>query len=251
MSPVGNSHSFYVPQPDPPVDGGCCRCFSASSGARTERSSSSDLWLMAKKVLAGSPSVVAVGGLMVLVLAAVASVPQHAAVPTQASRAAGAAAVSQITPAPTREATPRIVYPGPVVTSSEVAAKRLQARPADVPVVPILPKTSPAPASLDPQEASPGRAPARLMGVGAATPTAVVPQTASNTSDKISSATGAPARGVDLNSASVEELNGLGGGRIGRVIVNGRPYRSPDELLQKRVLSRATYEQIRGQIIVQ
>jgi hypothetical protein len=47
------------------------------------------------------------------------------------------------------------------------------------------------------------------------------------------------------------ELNALGGGRIGRAIVNSRPYRSPDELLHKRVLTRATYEQIKGQIIVQ
>jgi Helix-hairpin-helix motif len=188
---------------------------------------------------------------LALVLAAVASTPQHAAVPMQASGAAGAAAVSQVTPAPTREATPRIVYPGPVVTSSEVAAKRLQPRPADVPVVPILPTTSPAPASLDPQEASPGRAPARLMGAEVATPATVVPQATPNASVETPSATGAPARGVDLNSASVEELNGLGGGRIGRAIVNGRPYRSPDELLDKRVLTRATFEQIKGQIIVQ
>jgi DNA uptake protein ComE-like DNA-binding protein len=207
---------------------------------------------MAKlKVLPASPSVVAVGGLMVLVLAAVASVPQHAAVPTQASGAAEAAAVSQVTLAPTREATPRIVYPGPVVTSSEVAAKRLQARPADVPVVPILPTTSPAPISLDPQDAPPERAPARLMGAEVATPATAVPQAAPATSDKTSSATGEPARGVDLNSASVEELNALGGGRIGRAIVNGRPYRSPDELLHKRVLTRATFEQIKEQIIVQ
>ena len=89
------------------------------------------------------------------------------------------------------------------------------------------------------------------MGAEVAAPTTAVPQTASNTSDETPSATGAPARGVDLNSASVEELNALGGGRIGRAIVNGRPYRSPDELLHKRVLSRATFEQIKGQIIVQ
>ena len=79
----------------------------------------------------------------------------------------------------------------------------------------------------------------------------VVPQTASYVSDEPTNATEKPARGVDLNLASVDELNTLGGGRIGRAIVNGRPYRSPDELLHKRVLSRATYEQIKGQIIVQ
>ena len=84
-----------------------------------------------------------------------------------------------------------------------------------------------------------------------ATPTTVVPQATPSTSDETPVADEAPARGVDLNSASVEELNALGGGRIGRAIVNGRPYRSPDELLHKRVLSRATYDQIKGQIIVQ
>jgi hypothetical protein len=79
---------------------------------------------MAKlKVLPASPSVVAFGGVTVLVLAAVASAPQHAAV--QASGAARPAAVPQITPVQRREATPRVVYPGPVVASSEVAAKRL------------------------------------------------------------------------------------------------------------------------------
>lgn len=89
------------------------------------------------------------------------------------------------------------------------------------------------------------------MGAEVAALTTAVPQAAPNTSDETPSATGAPARGVDLNSASVEELNGLGGGRIGRVIVNGRPYRSADELLHKRVLTRATFEQIKDQIIVQ
>jgi DNA uptake protein ComE-like DNA-binding protein len=89
------------------------------------------------------------------------------------------------------------------------------------------------------------------MSAEAAAATAVVPQATPSTSDETPSATGAPARGVDLNSASIEELNALGGGRIGRAIVNGRPYRSPDELLLKRVLSRATFEQIKGQIVVQ
>ena len=89
------------------------------------------------------------------------------------------------------------------------------------------------------------------MGGDVAALATAVSQPAPNPSDETPSATGAPASGIDLNSASVEELNRLGGGRIGRAIVNGRPYRSPDELLQKRVLSRATYEQIKGQIVVQ
>src|SRR5215211_390779 len=36
---------------------------------------------------------------------------------------------------------------------------------------------------------------------------------------------------VDINTASVDELNSLGGGRFGRVVVAGRPYASIDELV--------------------
>ena len=53
---------------------------------------------------------------------------------------------------------------------------------------------------------------------------------------------------VALNSASVADLNALGGGMIGRAIVGGRPYASPEDLLAKRVLNRATYERIKDQI---
>jgi DNA uptake protein ComE-like DNA-binding protein len=56
---------------------------------------------------------------------------------------------------------------------------------------------------------------------------------------------------VDLNTGSIEELNTLtAGGRIGRAIISGRPYTSPEQLIQKRVLSRAKFEQIKDQITV-
>ncbi|MBE7246173.1 MAG: helix-hairpin-helix domain-containing protein [Actinomycetospora chiangmaiensis] len=56
---------------------------------------------------------------------------------------------------------------------------------------------------------------------------------------------------VDLNTASVADLNRLrGGGAIGRAIVSKRPYTSVDQLLTKRVLSRAVYERIRDQVTV-
>lgn len=56
---------------------------------------------------------------------------------------------------------------------------------------------------------------------------------------------------VDLNTASVAELNGLrGGGSIGRAIVQRRPYTAIDQLLSKRVLSRATYDKIKDQVTV-
>lgn len=56
---------------------------------------------------------------------------------------------------------------------------------------------------------------------------------------------------VDLNTASLAELNGLrNGGMIGRAIVQGRPYASLEDLVAKRVLNRATFERIRDQVAV-
>ncbi len=52
---------------------------------------------------------------------------------------------------------------------------------------------------------------------------------------------------VDINTASVEELNRLGG-RFGRAIIAGRPYADIDELVSKRVLTRSTFSQIKDQI---
>ncbi|AMN43128.1 hypothetical protein [Rhodoplanes sp. Z2-YC6860] len=54
----------------------------------------------------------------------------------------------------------------------------------------------------------------------------------------------------DLNLASLADLNSLGGGMIGRAIIAGRPYHSPDELVTRRILSRATYSLIRTHISV-
>jgi DNA uptake protein ComE-like DNA-binding protein len=52
---------------------------------------------------------------------------------------------------------------------------------------------------------------------------------------------------VDINTASLEELNRLGG-RFARAIIAGRPYTTIDELVSKRVLTRATFSQIKDQI---
>lgn len=55
---------------------------------------------------------------------------------------------------------------------------------------------------------------------------------------------------VDLNSASVEQLNALGAGMIGKRIIEFRPYVSVDELLARRVLKRSDYEAIRGAVTI-
>jgi len=53
-----------------------------------------------------------------------------------------------------------------------------------------------------------------------------------------------------LNSASVEELNQLGAGRVGRAIVRGRPYTSAEDLVRKRVLNRSRFARIKDQVRV-
>jgi len=61
---------------------------------------------------------------------------------------------------------------------------------------------------------------------------------------------GATDGNVDLNAATVEQLNALGAGMIGKRILEFRPYTSTDELLTRRVLKRADYETIKGAVTV-
>jgi DNA uptake protein ComE-like DNA-binding protein len=62
------------------------------------------------------------------------------------------------------------------------------------------------------------------------------------------SSAGSAAGRFDLNTASIDELNRLGGGMIGKAIVRGRPYASPEELLRKRVVSRAKFDRIAARV---
>jgi DNA uptake protein ComE-like DNA-binding protein len=56
---------------------------------------------------------------------------------------------------------------------------------------------------------------------------------------------------LDINSASADELKTLPG--IGEAhakkIVDGRPYKRKDELVQKKVVPQGTYDKIKDQII--
>jgi DNA uptake protein ComE-like DNA-binding protein len=56
---------------------------------------------------------------------------------------------------------------------------------------------------------------------------------------------------LDINTATADQLKALPG--IGEAysekIIKGRPYQRKDELVQKQILSRATYEQIKDKIV--
>jgi DNA uptake protein ComE-like DNA-binding protein len=58
---------------------------------------------------------------------------------------------------------------------------------------------------------------------------------------------------LDINSASADELKAVKG--IGEAdakkIIENRPYRTKDELVEKKVLSKATYDKIKNQIQIQ
>lgn len=59
------------------------------------------------------------------------------------------------------------------------------------------------------------------------------------------------AKRLDINSASTDELKTRLKIRQAdaRQIVKGRPYRRTDELVRKKIISKATYEQIKNEIM--
>jgi len=56
---------------------------------------------------------------------------------------------------------------------------------------------------------------------------------------------------LDRNTATAEQLKALPGigDAYSEKIIQGRPYQRKDELVQKQILPRATYEQIKDKIV--
>ena len=108
------------------------------------------------------------------------------------------------------------------------------------PVASLSPSTVVAPAASDPAPSTSAPTPATVSRQ----------QVATRSPDPDASARPGPGL-VNINKASIAELDHLpGGGRIGSAIARRRPYRSVEDLVRKRVLRDAAFERIKSAITV-
>ena len=141
--------------------------------------------------------------------------------------------------------------PDVAAPTAPAAADPVAERPAEREPAPSAPvaRATPAPAVAATMPTPPAPPPSQ-----APAPPPPPPSPAAGEAEIGTAESGAEPRAValvDLNTAGVADLNRLkGGGAIGRSIVAHRPYASVDQLLSKRVLSRAVYQRIRDQVIV-
>lgn len=157
-----------------------------------------------------------------------------------ADRSGPAATQNQSGP---ERATTRTVYPAPYGTSA--APTPAQAVPSAVPLV-AAPTISAQPSAAGPE---PVRAEQRVANEpsSSSVPFPVTEPASPDAQDARGAREANDPRLVDINTASVEELNRLGG-RFGRAIIAGRPYTSIDELVSRRVLTRSTFAEIKDRI---
>ncbi|TGD97172.1 ComEA family DNA-binding protein [Methylobacterium nonmethylotrophicum] len=163
-------------------------------------------------------------------------------------KVSGAGRTGQPPAAPAGEDPVRSVYPGPRPAESAPPRQPPAAETARAPNPAPAPSYAPPPSPAPPSSPAPAQTAAALP----VPPPVFAPPAPADLPPAERTAAEAPAAGtIDLNTASLAELNGLrGGGMIGKAIIARRPYASPSELLSKRVLSRATYDRIKDQVTV-
>jgi DNA uptake protein ComE-like DNA-binding protein len=133
---------------------------------------------------------------------------------------------------------------------AQAPAPAPQPAPSPAPALrPAVPATAPDP-SAPPAAAAPVQLPVDAAVVPVP-PASAAPEGEAEVAEARTTEGPAAVALVDLNSASVADLNRLrGGGNIGRAIAAKRPYAAVSDLLTKRVLSRSVFERIREQVTV-
>jgi DNA uptake protein ComE-like DNA-binding protein len=207
-----------------------------------------------------------------LIVAAIQVLPTAEENPASTAAVSSTAQVTQRTaPQNTRGqaqgAKPRVVYAGPIVSSAAMPqrtptsqdTRSAPAEAADPVAVEGQPRSAEAPVARTALLPEPevvasevtSVSPSAIAGFAAA-PAATDATDIAALDEKTESPENSADGLVDINTATLEELNGLeGAGRIGRAIIRRRPYASPEDLLKKRVLNRTTFNRIKDQITAQ
>ena len=141
----------------------------------------------------------------------------------------------------------RVVYPGPLGDAPTQPRKITDAAPAFPAPTPVQ-TAAVTPLAAAPAPATPAPVPEAEPAVPAAADAAVPAAPVVVASADADTQPGPAGHGLNLNSATVEELNRLGGGHIGHSIVQHRPYHSVEDLVKKRVVRRSVYDQIKNQV---